>query len=80
MANKKKAKAVEPDGVLAGIVSALNDLESWEFKEVIKSAFKLRRATKAIAKAEARRAKMAKINKERKSAVKGLKYEANKKA
>lgn len=75
MANKKKVKAAEPDGVLAGIVSALNELDSWEFKEVIKSAFKLRRATKAIAKAEARRAKMAQTNKERKSATKGMNYE-----
>lgn len=75
MAKKKQAKAPEPDGVLAGIVSALNDLEGWEFKEVIKSAFKLRRATKAIAKAEARRARMAKIQKERKKLTKGMNYE-----
>lgn len=75
MANKKKVKAAEPDGVLAGIVSALNDLDSWEFKEVIKSAFKLRRATKAIAKAEAKRARLAKLRKERKNTTKGMNYE-----
>lgn len=75
MANKKKVKAAEPDGVLAGIVSALNELDSWEFREVIKSAIKLRRATKAVAKAEAKRARLAKLRKERKNATKGMNYE-----
>lgn len=72
---KKKEKKLEPDGVLAGIISELSELEGWEFKEVIRSSFKLRRAMRAIAKAEAKRAKMAKIQKERKSAMKGLAYE-----
>lgn len=72
---KKKEKKAEPDGVLAGIISELSELEGWEFKEVIKSSFKLRRAMRAIARAEARRAKLARIQKERKSAMKGLKYE-----
>jgi len=71
----KKEKKLEPDGVLAGIISQLNDLENWEFREVIRSAIKLRKATKAVAKAEAKRARMAKIQKERKSAMKGMNYE-----
>lgn len=75
---QKKIKESEPDGVLAAIVSRLNDLEGWEFREVIKSAVKLRRATKAIAKAEARRAKLAKIQKLRSKDVKGLTYERTK--
>ena len=75
---QKKIKGNEPDGVLAAIVSRLNDLEGWEFREVIKSAVKLRRATKAIAKAEARRAKLAKIQKLRSKDVKGLTYERTK--
>lgn len=72
---KKKEKKLEPDGLLAGLISELSELEGWEFREVIKSSFKLRKAMKAITKAETRRARMAKIQKERKSAAKGLKYE-----
>jgi hypothetical protein len=72
---KKKEKKLEPDGVLAGIISQLSELEGWEFREVIRSSFKLRKAMKAIAKAEARRARLAKIQKERKSVTKGMKYE-----
>lgn len=72
---KKKEKKLEPDGVLAGIISELSELEGWEFKEVIRSSFKLRRAMKAITKAEAKRAKMAKIQKERKKLTKGMNYE-----
>lgn len=72
---KKKEKKVEPDGILAGIISQLNELEGWEFREVIKSAIKLRRATKAVAKAEAKRARLAKLRKERKNATKGMNYE-----
>lgn len=72
---KKKEKKLEPDGILAGIISQLNELEGWEFREVIKSAIKLRRATKAVAKAEAKRARLAKLRKERKNATKGMKYE-----
>lgn len=73
--SKKKEKKLEPDGVLAGLISQLSDLEGWEFREVIKSSFKLRKAMKAITKAEARRARIAKIQKERKNAMKGVKYE-----
>lgn len=72
---KKKEKKLEPDGVLAGLISQLSELEGWEFREVIRSSFKLRKAMKAIAKAEARRARTAKIQKERKSVTKGMKYE-----
>jgi hypothetical protein len=72
---KKKEKKLEPDGVLAGIISQLSELEGWEFREVIRSSFKLRKAMKAIAKAEARRARLAKIQKERKSVTKGMNYE-----
>lgn len=72
---KKKDKAVEPDGYLAGLIDQLSDLESWELREVIKSTFKLRKAIKAIKKAESRRARMAKIQKERKKAMRGLSYE-----
>lgn len=72
---KKKIKIPEPDGKLAGLISELSDLEGWEFKEVIKGAFKLRRAMRVVAKAEARRAKQAAIAKERKKGIKGLKYE-----
>lgn len=72
---KKKEKKLEPDGILAGIISQLNELEGWEFREVIKSAIKLRRATKAVAKAEAKRARLAKLRKERKNATKGMNYE-----
>lgn len=72
---KKKEKKLEPDGILAGIISQLNELEGWEFREVIKSAIKLRRATKSVAKAEAKRARLAKLRKERKNATKGMNYE-----
>lgn len=72
---KKKEKKLEPDGILAGIISELSELEGWEFKEVIRSSFKLRRAMKAIARAEAKRARIAKVRKERKSVKKGLSYE-----
>lgn len=72
---KKKEKKLEPDGILAGIISQLNELEGWEFREVIKSAIKLRRATKAVARAEAKRARLAKLRKERKNATKGMNYE-----
>lgn len=72
---KKKEKKLEPDGLLAWLISQLSELEGWEFREVIKSSFKLRKAMKAITKAETRRARMAKIQKERKSAAKGLNYE-----
>lgn len=72
---KKKEKKLEPDGVLAGLISQLNELEGWEFREVIKSAIKLRRATKAVARAEAKRARLAKLRKERKNATKGMNYE-----
>ena len=72
---KKKEKKLEPDGVLAELVSQLSELEGWEFREVIKSSFKLRKAMKAITKAETRRARMAKIAKERKKTMKGLNYE-----
>ena len=72
---KKKEKKLEPDGVLAGMISDLSELDSWEFREVIKSSMKLRKAMRAIEKAETRRARMAKIQKERKSAMKGLNYE-----
>lgn len=74
MASKKNQK-IEPDGVLAGLISQLSELEGWEFREVIKSTFKLRKAMKAITKAETRRARIAKIAKERKKATKGLNYE-----
>ncbi len=66
------------DGKLAGIISQLNELEGWEFREVIKSALKLRRATKAISKVEERRARRAEIQKERAKATKGLNYERTK--
>lgn len=72
---KKKEKQVEPDGVLASLINELSELEGWEFREVIKSSFKLRKAMKAITKAETRRARMAKLQKERKKAMKGLNYE-----
>lgn len=72
---KKKEKKLEPDGVLAELISQLSDLEGWEFREVIRSSLKLRKAMKAITKAEARRARIAKIQKERKNAMKGVKYE-----
>lgn len=78
MANKKGRKELEPDGVLAGLISELSELEGWELREVIKSTFKLRKAMKAIQKAEARRARDARIQKERKSAMKGLNYERSK--
>lgn len=74
MAKSKKEK-LQPDGVLAGLISQLNDLEGWEFREVIRSSMKLRKATRAVAKAEERRARLAKIAKERKKATKGLNYE-----
>lgn len=74
MASKKNQK-IEPDGVLAGLISQLSELEGWEFREVVKSTFKLRKAMKAITKAETRRARIAKIAKERKKATKGLSYE-----
>lgn len=72
---KKKEKQVEPDGVLASLINELSELEGWELREVIKSTFKLRKAMRAITKAEARRARMAKLQKERKKAMKGLNYE-----
>jgi hypothetical protein len=72
---KKKDKKLEPDGVLAGLINQLSELEGWELREVIKSTFKLRKAIRAIEKAEARRARMAKLQKERKNAMKGLNYE-----
>ena len=72
---KKKEKKLEPDGVLAGLISELSELEGWEFREVIRSSMKLRKAMRAITKAETRRARMAKLQKERKSAMKGLSYE-----
>lgn len=71
----KKNQKVEPDGVLAGLISQLSELEGWELREVIKSTFKLRKAMKAITKAESRRARIAKIAKERKKTMKGLSYE-----
>lgn len=74
----QKKKTTEPDGILAGLVNQLSELESWELREVIKGTFKLRRAIKTIAKAEARRAKAAKREKERSATTKGLKYERTK--
>lgn len=71
----KKTSKSEPDGVLASLINQLSDLEGWELREVIKSTFKLRKAIKSIQKAEARRAKMARLHKERKKAMKGLNYE-----
>lgn len=74
----QKKKTTEPDGILAGLANQLSELESWELREVIKGTFKLRRAIKTIAKAEARRAKAAKREKERSATTKGLKYERTK--
>lgn len=74
MAKRNGAK-LTPDGWLAELISELNDLETWEFREVIKSTIKLRRATKAITKAETKRARKAQIERERKKAIKGLSYE-----
>lgn len=72
---KKKEKQLEPDGVLASLINQLSELEGWELREVIKSTFKLRKAMRAITKAEARRARVARLQKERKKAMKGLSYE-----
>lgn len=75
---QKKKTTEEPDGILAGLVNQLSELEGWELREVIKGTFKLRRAIRTIAKAEARRAKAAKRAKERAKGMKGLKYERTK--
>lgn len=75
---KKKTKQLEPDGKLAALISQLSELEGWELRDVIKSTLKLRRAIRSITRAEARRAKEAKRNKDRAKDMKGLKYERTK--
>lgn len=61
------ARPTKREGVLAGMISELSELDGWELRQVIRSTYKLRRAIRAIEKAE-----------KRKELSKGLKYERTK--
>lgn len=61
------ARPTKREGMLAGMISELSELDGWELRQVIRSTYKLRRAIRAIEKAE-----------QRKKDMKGLKYERTK--
>lgn len=61
------ARPTKQEGILASLISQLSELEGWELRQVIRSTYKLRRAIRAVEKAEQRRKEM-----------KGLKYERTK--
>lgn len=61
------ARLTKREGMLAGMISELSELDGWELRQVIRSTYKLRRAIRAIEKAE-----------QRKKDMKGLKYERTK--
>lgn len=61
------ARTTKREGMLAGMISELSELDGWELRQVIRSTYKLRRAIRAIEKAE-----------QRKKDMKGLKYERTK--
>ena len=61
------ARLTKQEGVLTNLISELSELDGWELRQVIRSTYKLRRAIKAVAKAE-----------QRHKDTKGLKYERTK--
>lgn len=61
------ARPTKREGMLAEMISELSELDGWELRQVIRSTYKLRRAIRAIEKAE-----------KRKKDMKGLKYERTK--
>lgn len=61
------ARTTKREGMLAEMISELSELDGWELRQVIRSTYKLRRAIRAIEKAE-----------QRKKDMKGLKYERTK--